>query len=269
MSQRKGFAKKSLGQNFLQSTEVRDAIIDLAGDPFPEVVLEIGPGLGFMTNKLVKKAKRFVAVEMDDRAVELLHRDFDHRDNFELIQGDILQQDIDGIFEQQNYSVIANNPYNITSPILRKFLADTDNRPEQMILMVQKEVAEKICLDPLKGKRSILSIAVEVFAEAEYGFTVDRTCFSPVPGVDSAVMRLVRREQPLVAPELERDFFTVVNAGFSEKRKKLKNSLEKFFGFPADEILGDLDGNMRAEDLEISDFVQLARNFRAFEDNNA
>lgn len=276
MKTKKGFAKKSLGQNFLQSTEVRDCIMKLAENPaqsplnkeeesvFPENVLEIGPGLGFMTNKLVKKAKRFVAVEMDDRAVELLHRDFDHRDNFELIHGDILKQDMDLMFEQENYSVIANIPYNITSPILRKFLAETENRPEQMVLMVQKEVGEKVCSDPLRGKRSILSISVEIFAEAQYGFTVDRSCFDPVPGVDSAVIRIVRRDVPLVSREMERDFFTVVNAGFSEKRKKLKNSLERFFGFPASEILGDIDGNERAEDLEIQDWIGLTERFREY-----
>ncbi len=272
-----GFAKKSLGQNFLNSTAVRDQILGLAytssedsledGDftkDFPQNVLEIGPGLGFMTNQLIKKAKnRFVAVEMDDRAVELLHRDFDHRDNFELIHGDILRQDIDSIFEQQNYSVIANIPYNITSPILRKFLSKTKNKPDQMILMVQKEVADKITVDPFNGKRSILSISVEIYAEPRFGFFVGRDCFDPAPRVDSAVIHLITRDKPLVDPELEMDFFTVVNGGFSEKRKKLSNSLSKFFGVSAKEILGSIDGNRRAENLSIDEWIELTHNFLA------
>ncbi len=253
-----GFAKKSLGQNFLQDTFVRDQILELAGDISTRNILEIGPGLGFLTSQLLNAAAYVTAVEFDTRAVKILEKDFGHKQNFRLIEGDFLQQDLDEIFDQKKYSIIANIPYNITNPILRKILEKTGNSPEFAVLMVQKEVAQKVC-EP--KKRSILSIAVEVYAEARYGFTVDRSCFSPAPRVDSAVMRLDIREEPLVARELQKDFFTVVNAGFSEKRKKLGNVLPKFFGVAKDDIMGSIDPDRRAETLNIDEWLEITRAF--------
>jgi len=257
------FAKKSLGQNFLQDTRVRDQIFDLAGDISDRHILEIGPGLGFLTSHLLQKADHLTAIEFDERAVEILKKEQGHKENFTLIHGDFLAADLDTIFEQNKYSIIANIPYNITNPILRKILEKTKNQPEFAVLMVQKEVAQKICRPQEKNhKRSILSIAVEVYAEAKYGFTVDRSCFSPAPRVDSAVMRLDIREEPLVPKEMQRDFFTVVNAGFSEKRKKLGNVLPKFFGVGKAEILGPISPDVRAETLDIAQWIVLAQNFR-------
>jgi len=162
---------------------------------------------------------------------------------------------------------ITNIPYNITAPILRKFFAESKNKPETTILMVQKEVAEKISRTKaekekiIKG-RSILSIAVEIFAEVENCFVVDRTMFSPAPRVDSAIIKLKSREKSLVPLELEKDFFTVVRAGFAEKRKKLGNHLGKFFGCNSGDLLGKIDGNKRAEVLEIAELIEIARNFQ-------
>lgn len=257
------FAQKSLGQNFLQDVSVRDQILDLAGDISEQHILEIGPGLGFLTSHLIQRAAAVTAIEFDERAVDLLQKELGHKPEFELIMGDFLAQDLDALFEQKKYSIIANIPYNITNPILRKILENTENSPEFAVLMVQKEVAQKIC-DPqrLNTKRSILSIAVEVYAEAEYGFTVDRTCFSPVPGVDSAVMRLDIRPEPLVPKEMQRDFFTVVNAGFSEKRKKIGNVLPKYFGVGKPDIMGDIDPDRRAETLSIAEWIELTGEFR-------
>ena len=259
------FAKKSLGQNFLQDTGIRDQILELSGDISEKHILEIGPGLGFLTTHLINKANTVTAIEFDERAVKILGKELQNKNNFELILANFLQTDLDSIFEQNKYSIIANIPYNITNPILRKILEKTDNQPEFAVLMVQKEVAQKICSPQEKNtKRSILSIAVEVYAEAKYGFTVERTCFDPVPGVDSAVMRLDIRPTPLVAPEMQRDFFTVVNGGFSEKRKKLGNVLPKFFGVGKKEILGDIDPNLRAETLGIEDWLEITKNFQKF-----
>lgn len=257
------FAKKSLGQNFLQDVVVRDQILELAGNIEQFHILEIGPGLGFLTSHLIQQATAVTAIEFDVRAVEMLQKEFGHKPNFELITGDFLAQDLDTLFEQKKYSIIANIPYNITNPILRKILENTENQPEFAVLMVQKEVAEKICNPQEKDvKRSILSIAVEVYAEAKYGFTVDRTCFSPAPGVDSAVMRLDIRPAPLVPKEMQRDFFTVVNAGFSEKRKKIGNVLPKFFGVGKPDIMGSIDPDRRAETLSIDEWIELTQEFR-------
>ena len=260
MKQQK-FAKKSLGQNFLTSSGVRDKILEIAGDISGKNVLEIGPGLGFLTTKLLASECNLTAIELDERAIKILENDFGQRRNFHLIHGSILNEDLDELFGNKEYSVIANIPYHITSPILRRLLAETINKPTSAILMVQKEVAKKICNTK---KRSILSISVEIFAQAENMFTVLRDNFQPVPRVDSAVIRLQIRKKPLVSSKLEKDFFTVVNAGFSEKRKKLGNVLGKFFGIPSEKLLGTIDPNLRAEVLEIEDWKEITKNFQTY-----
>jgi len=264
---RSSFAKKSLGQNFLQSSKIRDQILESVGDLKDKEILEIGPGLGFLTNKLVAKKANLTAVELDDRAVELLERDFGHRENFHLLHGDILRQDLDELFKGKTYSIIANIPYNITSPILKKALANTKNKPETMTLMVQKEVAEKLCppANNKPWKRSILSLSVEIFAEAELLFLVGRENFDPVPKVDSAIIRVTTRPKPLVDAKMEQDFFTVLHAGFSRKRKKLGNVVGSFFGGDATKILGDIDPDRRAETLTVDEWIKITKNFQKIE----
>jgi len=144
MKSKERFAKKSLGQNFLQSHEIREKIIEAAGDIREKNILEIGPGLGFLTSGLLTKKANVWAIEIDDRAINTLQKNFEHKPNFKLIHGDVLDQSLDTILEQKKYSIIANIPYNITARILKKILAETKNKPEEAILMVQKEVAEKI-----------------------------------------------------------------------------------------------------------------------------
>lgn len=261
------FAKKDLGQNFLNDPILRDRIIDLAGDIKDKEILEVGPGLGFLTTEILVRKAHLTAIEFDERSVRLLNKKFEREDDFNLIQGSVLDKDLDEIYDQKKYSVIANIPYNITAPILRKFFAETKNKPELAILMVQKEVAEKISRkkagqEKITKSRSILSIAVEIFAETENCFVVDRTMFSPPPRVDSAIIRLKYREKSLVPPELEKDFFTVVRAGFSEKRKKLGNHIGKFFGCNSTDLLGKIDGDKRAETLEIAEWIEISRNFQ-------
>ncbi len=261
------FAKKKLGQNFLNDPVLRDRIIDLAGDIKSREILEVGPGLGFLTEEILRRGANLTAIELDIRSIDILNKKFADFKNLKLIHGSILEQDLDRIFAQKNYSVIANIPYNITAPILRKFFSETKNKPQTAILMVQKEVAEKISRTKaektkiIKG-RSILSIAVEIFAEVENCFVVDRMMFSPAPRVDSAIIKLKSREKPLVDKDLEKDFFTVVQAGFAEKRKKLANHLGKFFGCNSSDLLGNIDGDKRAETLEIEEWIEIARNFQ-------
>jgi 16S rRNA (adenine1518-N6/adenine1519-N6)-dimethyltransferase len=255
---RNHFAKKSFGQNFLQDTEIRDQILSSVGDLKGKNILEIGPGLGFLTTKILASKANLTAIELDSRSVKTLNRDFGHKNNFHLIQGDILEENLDTLFEQKKYSIIANIPYNITAPILRKILEKTQNKPEYAIFMIQKEVAHKLC----NTKKSILSISVEVFAEYQILFEVSRTCFFPVPRVDSAVIRLDIRKKPLVPEKLLKDFFTVVRAGFHEKRKKLGNHIGKFFGVGANILLGKIDPNLRAEELHIQDWITITENFQ-------
>lgn len=253
------FAKKSLGQNFLHNPLVREDIIDAAGDIRDQQVLEIGPGLGFLTTKLLKAGAIVTAIELDDRVIEVLQRDFGHMDNFHLIHGDILDQNLDVIFGEQSYQIIANIPYNITARLLRKFLAETQNRPTRAILMIQKEVARKLC----EKKNSILKLSVDVFAETKTLFEVPRENFSPAPKVDSAVISLAIHSEPLVQKENQKLFFDAINAGFSEKRKKLGNFLGRFFGVDSVQILGGIDPNRRAETLSLEEWQHVTRNLAA------
>ncbi len=252
------FAKKSLGQNFLQNTEIRDNIVAAAGDLEGKEILEIGPGLGFLTAKLLSTKANLTAIELDERAIEILNRDFQHKDNFHLIHGSILDLDLDEIFGNREYGVIANIPYHITSPILKRLLAETKNRPQFAILMVQKEVAQKLC----DKKNSILKISVDIFAKSQLLFEVKKENFHPVPKVDSAIIRLDAHEKPLVVDEMQKDFFTVVNAGFSQKRKKLGNFLGGFFGIASEKLLGDIDPNRRAETLVIEEWIEITKRFQ-------
>ncbi len=266
LSERK-FAKKDLGQNFLQSTKVRDAILVEAGDIKGKHVLEIGPGLGFLTEALLEAGAILTAVEFDERAVRYLKNKYENYANFTLIEGSILDIDLDEIFKDESWQVIANIPYHITSPIVRKLLAETRNKPDSCVLMVQKEVAKKIARtrpaqEKIVESRSILSLSVEIFAETKNCFEVKRDCFEPAPNVDSAILKLTTRSMPLITPEMEPDFFTMVNAGFCERRKKLRNSIPKFFGDDPTPLLKGIDSDRRAETLNIQEWIVLTKNFQ-------
>jgi len=255
------FAKKDLGQNFLHNVQVRDDILEEAGDISEKKILEIGPGLGFLTSSLLATKADVYAVEFDKRVAEIISRDFGHMKNFHLFNVDFLQFDLDDLFKNDKYSIIANIPYNITAPIFRKVLEKTENKPEFAIFMVQKEVGQKVCKPK---KRSILSVSVEVFAEVKYCFTVSRTDFNPVPKVDSAIIRFDIRKKSLVEKDDLFDFFTVVNAGFSQKRKKVGNFLGKYFGIDVKLLLGDIDPNRRSETFEIEEWIKITKNFQKF-----
>lgn len=266
LSERK-FAKKDLGQNFLQSTEVRDKIMIEAGNIKGKNVLEIGPGLGFLTEAILNAGAKLTAVEFDERAVRFLKNKYGNYPNFTLIQGSILDMDLDGIFKGEPWQTVANIPYHITSPIIKKLLAETCNRPTSCVLMVQKEVAKKIArtrcaAEKFVESRSILSLSVEIFAETRNCFEVKRNCFEPTPNVDSAILKLTTRSKPLINLEMERDFFTMVNAGFCERRKKLKNALVKFFGEDPTPLLKGIDGDRRAETLNIEEWITMTENFQ-------
>lgn len=261
------FAKKDLGQNFLQSTEVRDKIMIEAGDVKGKTVLEIGPGLGFLTEALLDAGAKLTAVEFDERAVRYLTDKYGNYPNFTLIQGSILDMNLDEIFKDELWQTVANIPYHITSPIVRKLLSETHNKPTSCVLMVQKEVAKKIARtrpaqEKIVESRSILSLSVEIFAEAKNCFEVKRDCFEPTPKVDSAILKLTTRSMPLITPEMEPDFFTMVNAGFCERRKKLRNSIPKFFGDDPTPLLKGIDSDRRAETLNIEEWITLTKNFQ-------
>jgi len=242
--------KKSLGQHWLQDREVLAHIADSAEIATDDTVLEIGPGLGTLTSELLRRANKVIAVEFDPDLARKLPGQFPGK-NLEVVQEDILSFDLSKL--PTGYKVVANVPYYITSKIVQKLMT-AENKPACAVLLVQKEVAERLAASP--GDMSILAISAQVFAEVSLGDAVPAELFTPPPKVDSQVVILSTRQQALVNPDEEKAFFRMVKAGFSAKRKKLRSSLSGGLGITkADaELLLDEAGispNARAEDLSI------------------
>ncbi len=265
---------RSKGQNFLIKEDIYDKIINAADLKKDDVVLEVGPGLGFLTSRLADKVKQVIAVELDDKLAEYLETGLKVKGikNVEVINEDILTSPLTpllirrGELKGRGYKVVANLPYNITSIFLRKFLSE-ENKPEMMVLMLQKEVAERIVAKP--GKMSLLSMSVQYYAEPEIIDYVPANAFWPEPEVDSAIIKLkVRSGKSKVNIDVdkEKDFFRLVKFGFSSKRKMLKNNLAG--GYKIDQKLAEnkikisgFDPKIRAQELSIKDWIKLFGEF--------
>lgn len=247
---------KSLGQHWLHDRFVLEHIADCADIMPGETVLEIGPGLGTLTSELLRRTDNVVAVEFDPNLAKKLPGQFPGK-NLTVKNEDILQFDLSEL--PRGYKVVANVPYYITSKIVQKLMT-ADNKPSIAVLMVQKEVAERIAATP--GDMSILAISAQVYAEASLGDVVPAALFTPPPKVDSQVVILKTRETPLVLPKEEKAFFRLVKAGFSAKRKKLRSSLSGGLAISktdAEMLLekADISPDSRAEDLSIADWQRL------------
>ena len=254
--------KKSLGQHWLKDPEILADIAEAAELTGDDVVLEIGPGLGTLTSRLLARANSVIAVEFDADLARKLPGQFPGK-NLEVFNEDILQFDLNQL--PKNYKVVANVPYYITSKIVEKLMT-AENKPSIAVLLVQKEVAERIAAGP--GNMSVLSVSVQIFAEAELDIEVPSQFFTPPPKVDSQVVVLRTRNNPLITPEDQRDFFRIVKAGFSAKRKKLRSSLSGGLGIDksvAEELLKNagISPDARAEDLAIEDWRRLLKEWRA------
>lgn len=248
---------KSLGQHWLHDKLVLEHIADMAEIGSDDVVLEIGPGLGTLTGVLLNRAVGVTSVEFDRELARKLPGQFPGK-NLTVVNDDILQFDLGRM--TVGYKVAANVPYYITSKIVEKLMT-AQNRPSIAVLLVQKEVAQRIAAGP--GDMSILAIAAQIYAEASVGSVVPAELFTPPPKVDSQVVVLKSRAEPLVKPEDERKFFRIVKAGFSAKRKKLRSSLSGGLGMPksgAEQLLAkaQISPDSRAEDLSIQDWLRLA-----------
>jgi len=222
-----------LGQNFLTSKNIVEKIIKAADIKPTDVILETGPGKGILTEALLKKAKKVIAVEKDPLLVDFLKQKFSNAKNLELIHGDILKIDHWKLIENcklkiKNFKIVANIPYYITSHFLRKFL-EAENQPELMVLMVQKEVAERIIAKP--PKMNLLALSVQVYGQPKIITKVSKNHFSPQPKVDSAIIKIsnISRDffnvRSSTSNSLEKRFFEIVKKGFAHKRKTLKNNL--------------------------------------------
>ncbi|WP_416148110.1 16S rRNA (adenine(1518)-N(6)/adenine(1519)-N(6))-dimethyltransferase RsmA [Salipaludibacillus sp. HK11] len=268
-----GFSfKKSLGQNFLIDPNILIKIVRAANLSEKSGVIEIGPGIGALTEQLAKVAERVLAYEIDQRLIPILAETLSPYPHVKIMHQDVLKTDvkneIDEFFEEgQDLAVVANLPYYVTTPILMKLLED--KVPVRVIVvMLQKEVAERIAAKPGSKAYGSLSIAAQYYAEAETIFTVPKTVFVPQPNVDSAILRLTKRSSPPVDVKNESFFFEIVQASFVQRRKTLLNNLAKFFeeSFLKSQVADmlskmDIDPKRRAESLSINEFAQICNRF--------
>lgn len=257
---------KSLGQNFLIDGSVLNRIAEGAELSEEDVVLEVGPGIGVLTQVLCERAGRVVAVEIDRGLLPVLDETLSEYSNVEVVLGDILRLDLPQLFEEKfsgkQVKVVANLPYYITTPIIMNFF-EKKLPVERIVVMVQKEVADRMQAVPSTKAYGTLSIAVQYYAEAKIVTTVSAGSFFPPPNVDSAVIALIRREKPAVAVKDEDLFFRVVKAAFAQRRKTLPNTLSSTMGVAKDllrEALAkaEIDPMRRGESLSLEEFGRLA-----------
>lgn len=259
--------QKKYGQNFLIDANILENIVRAAGIGEDDFVLEIGPGIGTMTQYLCERARAVAAVEIDKNLIPILEDTLKEYDNAQIIHADILKLDIAKLAKEQNgekpISVVANLPYYITTPIIMELL-EGDAPIQSITVMVQKEVAERMQATPGGKEYGALSLAVQHYAKPEIVAFVPPTCFMPRPKVGSAVIRLLKRDVPLAHAEDEALMFQVIRASFNQRRKTLANSLcNAGFGLSKEQIqeavasLG-LSENIRGEKLSLAQFAELS-----------
>jgi 16S rRNA (adenine1518-N6/adenine1519-N6)-dimethyltransferase len=261
-------ARKGLGQHFLIDEDIRGAILAAAELDHNDTVIEVGPGLGVLTGELARQAGWVIAIELDNKLAVILRKVLAPFDNVVILNEDVLGTDPKVLLQEQApsfptalkpYKVVANLPYYITSPVLRHFL-EASVKPEVMIVMVQKEVAEAIVAEP--GQRSVLSIGVQFYGKPGIVSYVPAGSFYPAPEVDSAILRIDVYRQPPVAVADEKGFFQLVRAGFTAARKQAVNSLSQGLGLPKAEVLVWLEKagiapQRRAETFTLEEWAQL------------
>jgi len=252
------FANKELGQHFLVDSTVLDAIVEAAGVSAEDTVVEVGPGPGVLTERLLAAAKRVVAFEFDPWMQSILMQDFPQ---LELHGGDVLRTAPPVLPDLGAYKVVANIPYQITNPLLRLFL-ETESKPTALTLLIQKEVAQRLAAEPKTGERGYMSVLAQYFAEVRYVRMVPPKSFWPAPKVDSAVVHLVVRPERPLAPEQEADFFHFVHRFFTQQRKQLKNVVAGIRGISAAEVVEQfarlgLPETVRAQELSVEQWISL------------
>jgi 16S rRNA (adenine1518-N6/adenine1519-N6)-dimethyltransferase len=260
--------KKSLGQNFLIDQNILNKIVDSADLTEASGAIEIGPGIGSLTENIAKRAEKVIAFEIDQRLIPILEETLAPYPHVKVINEDVLEADVKRVIteefkEGQDLMVVANLPYYVTTPILLKLL--NDNLPIRgIVIMIQKEVAERMNAQPGTKSYGSLSIAVQYYAEVEMIMTVPHTVFVPKPNVDSAVIRLTKRKSPPVEVIDEEFLFNVVRACFAQRRKTIFNNLKTFIGNEKREIIiealkqANIDEKRRGETLTIQEFGALS-----------
>ncbi|MEA3293327.1 MAG: 16S rRNA (adenine(1518)-N(6)/adenine(1519)-N(6))-dimethyltransferase RsmA [Patescibacteria group bacterium] len=261
--------KKSLGQNFLISQQILKKIIKASSIQKNDIVLEVGPGLGTLTKELSQKAKKVIAIEKDEKMFEILREELRDYKNVEFIQRDILKIKIDELkLKSKKYKITANLPYYIATPVLRKFL-ELKNHPNSMILMVQKQVAQRICAKP--PNMNLLAVFVQFYAQTKIIGFVSKKSFFPEPKVDGAIIRINPNNKfPSIIGKLENLFFEIVKIGFSKPRKQIlniffnsslfkkqsKENIEKWL------LKNKINPKQRAESLTINNWIDLSKTYQ-------
>ena len=253
-------AHKGLGQNFLQDPLALESIVAAAEIRPTDSVLEIGPGLGSLTRYLAVAAKEVIAVELDANLISPLKTVLSPYQNVQIIHGDILKLSPKDVIPENDYLVVANIPYYITSAVIRHLL-ESESKPRRIVLTIQKEVAQRICARP--GDMSLLALSVQVYGAPRIAAYIPAAAFFPAPKVDSAVLVVDIYATPLLKEGLLDTFFKLVKAGFSQKRKTLRNSLSSGLHISpinAAELLtrANIDPQRRAETLSIDEWERLS-----------
>ena len=266
-------ANKRYGQNFLIDDNILENIVSSSNIGKEDLVIEIGPGLGNLTEYILQNCKYALLVEIDPKMIEVLEYRFNDRNNFKLVNEDILKVDVDNMIKSieeeigykfKNIRVVANLPYYITTPILFKLLED-ENKIDTITVMIQKEVAERMVANPKSKEYGILTLMVEYFSDAKIEVIVPNSSFIPEPGVTSAVISLSKRSKYNV--KNEKLFFELIHKAFAQRRKKMTNSLiaGKFNNMEKEEIEAlfekcNISLNARAEELEIEKYIEIINN---------
>ncbi len=257
---------KALGQNFLINADVCPAMADMLGSDDSTGVIEIGPGIGVLTKELCKTAKKVVAIELDKRLFPVLDETLADYGNLEIVEGDVMKLDLRELINEKfadcsSIKVCANLPYYITSPVIMTLLES--NLPvDEIVVMVQKEAAERLCAPIGSREAGAVSVAVNYYGQAEILFEVGRESFMPSPKVDSMVIKITLRDSREYLINDEKKFFSLVKSAFSQRRKTLVNSISNTLGISKSDITNalnelGLDANIRAEKLRMEDFVNL------------
>ena len=257
--------KKKYGQNFLNDKEeILNKIIEVSNINEESEILEIGPGQGALTALLVERVKKLTCIEIDKDLENGLRKKFDKKENYRLVMGDVLEVDFKK-YLNAGTKVVANIPYYITSPIINKIIENKDLIDEESYIMVQREVGERICAKSGK-ERSVLTLAVEYYGEANYLFTIPREFFNPIPNVDSAFISIKFYKDKRYEDKISEDlFFKYIKAAFSNKRKNIINNFSTL-GYSKNEIkelLQELEvsENERAENISIEKFIEIINIF--------
>ena len=258
-------ANKSLGQNFLINDEVIEKIVDAANVQKEDLIIEIGPGSGTLTAKLLERAKKVIAIELDNRMISILNDRFSLYNNFEIINEDVLKVDLNEVINKENIEnvkIVANLPYYITTPIIMKLLEDKLNI-ESITVMVQKEVAKRLTAEPGDKLSGAITYAVNYYCEPEEVVIVQNSSFIPEPEVESEVINLKIRKDPPVIVKNEELFFKLIKASFMQRRKTLLNGISNSGLMNKEEVKqllnkAGLDERVRGESLSMQDFANLA-----------